>query len=193
VLSEAAKEGDGGLQLEPNPTFGTTRALRGLAQGQSRQFSIEQDLNFVAAGELYSEPGQGGEGGEGIRTGPEWRITGSAGNRHFEVADGIGDQFEHWEDTGIAQLPGQWQHVVLDVNVAAQTWTFAVDGVTYNSPDPLGFRGQPARIDYVDYLSTSSGYIDSVVIQGVPEPGVAGLGLVIVARHLSRRRRHRHG
>jgi len=187
ALAVAAREGDGGLQIDPTPGRGNTRALRGFPS-QSRSFSIDQDINFVAAGELYSRPGQGGGVPEPIGTGPQWRITGTAGDRHFEVADGTGDQIDHWENTGIAQLAGQWQHVTLNIDVATQTWTFAVDGTPYKAPDPLGFTGQPASIGYLEYLTTSSGWIDSVVV-AAPEPSgvIVALGLVFAALTRSKR------
>src|SRR6185503_14301122 len=53
ITSDAAKEGDGGLSLIPN---GQVRAMRRLAVPQTRSFSIEQDVNFGAAGTLFSRP-----------------------------------------------------------------------------------------------------------------------------------------
>jgi hypothetical protein len=118
ILSEAAREGDGGLLLEPNPTFTTTRALRGFATAQSRRFIIEQDVNFVGIRELYSRPASSGTQPGSI--GPQWRLFGPAGDRRFQVADGQGNGVDYWEDTGIAQRPGQWQHVIVDINVPTQ-------------------------------------------------------------------------
>lgn len=164
ILSEAAREGDGGLLLEPNPTFITTRVVRGLATRQSRRFIIEQDINFVGVKEVYSRPASF-TGNQPGSIGPQWRLFGPVGNRRFQVVDGQGNGVDYWEDTGIAQRPGQWQHVTLDIDVPTQQFTFAVDGVRYNAPDPLGFTGTPASIDYTEYITNSSGWIDGVIVR----------------------------
>jgi hypothetical protein len=190
ILGAAALEGDGGLQLEPNPIFGQTRAIRRLATPQNRRFVIEQDVNFIGVNSLYSRPSSSAVGNEGVSIGPEWRISGPIGNRHFDVLDGIGDQLEsNWESTGIDAKPGEWQHVLLDINVATQTWTFSVDGVMYNAPDPLGFRGTPPNIDNIEYITDSSGYIDSVVVRDAPEPASLALAPLGIALFALRRRR----
>ena len=163
ILAEAAREGDGGLLLEPNPTFVTTRVVRGFTTFQSRRLIIEQDVNFVGVKELYSRPASSDTQPGSI--GPQWRLFGPVGNRRFQVADGQGNGVYFWEDTGIAQRPGQWQHVTVDINVPTQQFTFAVDGIRYNGPDPLGFTGSPASIDYTEYITNSSGWIDNVVVR----------------------------
>jgi hypothetical protein len=171
VESFAAREGDGGLSMTPSPIAGTSRALRQLAVLQTRAFVIEQDVNFVAAGDLQSRPFYTGST-EPAGFGPLWRITGPANNRRFQVVDGVGDGSHtgEWEETGIAQRPGEWQHVVLHVNPATQLWSFSVDGVAYNGPDVLNFLGQPPGIDLIEYLTNSSGYVDGVIVRGPTPP-----------------------
>ena len=120
-----------------------------------------------------------------------WRITGPVGGRRFEVFDGRSDQLGDWENTGIEQLPGEWQNVVIDANVATQRFTFSVDGVAYTPPDPLGFFHAPTRINSIAYLSTGSGYLDSVVVRGAPFlRGDANLDGVVNAHDLLTVRRH---
>jgi hypothetical protein len=161
----AAKEGDGGLSIVPHPEG--SWVLRQLATLQTRQFVIEQDVNFVAAGSLNSRPFHSRTTQPGS-FGPVWRIFGPRTNRRFQVMDGDGAGSGTFEETGIAQKPGQWQHVVVEVDVATQTWGFKVDNKTYVPPDPLNFRGSPAGIDVIEYLTDSSGYVDSVIVR---EPG----------------------
>ena len=187
VRTVAAREGDGGLSLVPGG-LGSTRPIRQLAQPLDRTFVIEQDINFGAVGSVLSGPFQKMLS-EGDRTGPMWSTGGPVGARRFLVFDGNSNQLGDWEDTGIEQTPGEWQHVVMTVNVATQRFTFAVDGVPYNSPDPLGFFNAAAVIDHVDYMATGAGYIDNVVVRAVPEPGGAGFALAAFAGVMLRRRR----
>ena len=97
-----------------------------------------------------------------------------------------------WENTGIEQRPGEWHNVIIDANVATQRFTFSVDSVGYNAPDPLGFFHAPTLINSIAYLSTGSGYLDSVIVRSgsvlrgdVNFDGVVnGFDLLTVRRHL---------
>jgi hypothetical protein len=186
VRAAAAREGDGGMELTP-ASFGSTRAIRQLAEPLTRRFVIEQDVNFGAVGGLVSGPFQSMLS-EGDRVGPQWGFSGPVGARRFQVFDGNSNQLGEWEDTGIAQRPGEWQHVVMDANVATQTFTFSVDGVTYNPPDPIGFFNAAAQVDHIDYFTTGSGYVDGVIVRAVPEPGAFPLAGGLAAFALRRRR-----
>jgi len=126
-------------------------------------------------------------------SGPAWRLTGAVGSRHFDVYDGPYDGLGTWENTGIAQTPGQWQTAVADINIVTQQWTFSVDGVMYNAPDPLGYQRAVAQVNALYYFTTAAGSVDSIVVRDVPEPGALSVcaltgGLISLAR----RRRHRH-
>jgi hypothetical protein len=187
VEAAAAREGDGGMAMVPGG-LGSTRAIRQLAVPQARNLVIEQDVNFGAVGGMVSGPFQSMLS-EGDRVGPQWGISGPVGSRHFAVFDGNSNQLGDWENTGIAQRPGEWHHVVVDINVATQTFTFSVDGVPYASPDPIGFFNAAAVIDHVDYFTTGSGYVDGVIVRAVPEPGVGMLLGAMVSLALSRRPR----
>lgn len=184
VQGAAAREGDGGLSLEPSEG---TRALRTFPL-QSRTFVIEQDINFVGAGDLVSRPAYDGYN-EPAQFGPMWMLSGPVDARHFYVADGTGNGIVNWEDTGIVQRAGQWQRITVGVDVINQTWNFGVDGTTFVSPDPLGFTGNPPGINFVEYLTTSSGYIDSVMIRAVPEPSAFAICALGAAALLGRGKR----
>jgi hypothetical protein len=179
VQNSAAIEGDGGLALIPG-SFGSTRPIRTLAQPLSSEFILSQSLNFGSVGDVISGPFQHFTS-QGDHTGPQWRLTGAVGSRHFEVFDGHSDQSGNWVNTGIAQKPGQWQQVVLDINVPLQTFKFSVDGVMYNAPHPTGFQNSAAVIDNIDYLTSGAGSIDAIVVSTVPEPtSIVLLGAVAI-------------
>ena len=83
------------------------------------------------------------------------------------------------ENTGLSLTPGVWHLVQVDIDPTARTWNFFVDGVRYNAPDPLGFRGQPTSLDGIEYLNEiaapSGSYLDAVTVNtslntAVPEP-----------------------
>jgi hypothetical protein len=60
------------------------------------------------------------------------------------------------EDTGFRWVPGTWHEARVLVNVPAQTYRFFFDGVEYQAPDPLGFRGTPPQLDIVTYYPNTS-------------------------------------
>jgi hypothetical protein len=189
--ASAAFEGDGGLEITRG-ALGSTVVRRRLAEGITRRFVLETRVNFGAVEQFFAQPLEDNYPLSADREGPMWRITGPVGARHFEVFDGRSDQLGDWEHTGIEQRPGEWQNVVIDANVATQRFTFSVDGVAYNAPDPLGFFNAPTRINSIAYLSTGSGYLDSVIVRGAPvlrgdanlDGVVNGHDLLTVRRHL---------
>jgi dockerin type I repeat protein len=191
VRAGAAFEGDGGLDITRAP-LGSTVVRRRLARGMTRHFVLETRINFGAVEGFVAEPLEDNYPLAADREGPMWGITGPVDHRHFEVFDGQSNQLGEWEDTGIEQKPGEWQKIVIDANVATQRFTFSVDGVAYNSPDPLGFFNSPAQINAIAYLSTGSGFLDSVIVRADPDlPGdanfdgaVDALDLLLVRQHL---------
>jgi hypothetical protein len=193
VRAGAAFEGDGGLDITRAP-LGSTVVQRRLARGITRRFVLETRLNFGAVEGFVAIPQEDNYPLAANREGPMWGISGPVGARRFAVFDGQSNQLGEWEDTGIEQRPGEWQRVVIDANVATQRFTFSVDGVAYNAPDPLGFFNAPTQINSIAYLSTGSGFLDSVIVRMDPDlPGdvnfdgaVNALDLLVVRRHLGR-------
>jgi hypothetical protein len=190
VKTAAAFEGDAGLAVVP-ASNGNTTAQRKLAEARTDHFVVETRINFGSVGELQGRPMADNLPIQINRIGPLWQLSGPVGGRHFFVWDGQSNQSGQFEDTGIAQTPGEWQNVVLDINVAAQTFTFSVDGVPYNAPDPIGFYDAAAVINSVSYLSSASGSIDSVIVRSVPEPTVSPVLGALSAIFLGGRRRSR--
>jgi hypothetical protein len=192
--TSAAFEGDGGLDITRAP-LGSTVVRRKLAQGITRRFVLETRVNFGAVEQFVAVPLEDNYPFTADRQGPMWQITGPVGDRHFEVFDGQSNQLGDWENTGIEQRPGEWQKVVIDANVATQRFTFSVDGVAYNAPDPLGFFNAPTQINSIAYLSTGSGWVDSVIVRGAPvlrgdanlDGVVNAIDLLTVRRHLGER------
>jgi hypothetical protein len=187
VLAASAFEGDAGLGLTRG-VLGSTVVRRLLADGITSPFVFETRVNFAAVGEFHGIPLEFNPF-EADRNGPMWRITGPVGDRHFEVFDGQSNQLGDWEDTGIEQVPGQWHHVVVEGNPVIQRYTFRVDGVTYNAPDPLGFFNAATQINDIAYFTTGSGSLDAVIVRAVPEPGAVSVVLA-AGTLLLRRRRH---
>jgi hypothetical protein len=183
--STAAFEGDGGLALTRG-NLGSTVVSRRLAQGITGRFVVETRVNFGSVGDLIGIPLEINYPLRADRNGPMWGISGPVGTRHFQVFDGQSNQLGEWEDTGIEQRPGEWQNVVIDANVVTQRFTFSVDGVPYNSPDPLGFNDAASQINGIAYFTTGSGSIDAVIVRAIPEPAVAStlglLSLLLVRR-----------
>ena len=104
------------------------------------------------------------------RIGPVW----AARNGYFSAGDGDGLGNVTLENTGIAIQPGQWQKVSLLIDPGTKTYQFYVDGRPYEAPDPLGFRGNPASIETVDYLAIA---IANLVSAFDPEMIVLGGGV----------------
>jgi hypothetical protein len=184
----SAFEGDGGVALTRG-NLGSTVISRRLAQGITGRFVVETRVNFGSVGDLIGIPLEINYPLRVDRNGPMWGITGPVGARHFQVFDGQSNQLGEWEDTGIEQRPGEWQNVVIDANVVTQRFTFSVDGVTYNAPDPLGFNDAAAQINGLAYFTTGSGSIDAVIVRAVPEPVCCVAGGMLSLLLVRRRRR----
>ena len=96
------------------------------------------------------------------------------------------------EDTGFDWVPDTWHTIKQIIDVQSQSWRFFFDGTEYMAPDPLGFRGTPAQLDRIRYLSEVSGagtYVDHVQVV-VPEPSTVTMGAIAAfVFTLGRRRR----
>jgi hypothetical protein len=191
VKASSAFEGDGGLAVTVAP-FGSTQFYRDFAAQRTDHFVVETRANFGSVGEFQGLVIQDNYPLAANNTGPAWRLTGAVGSRHFEVFDGTYDGLGTWENTGIAQKPGQWQMAVADIDVVTQQWTFSVDGVMYNAPDPLGYERAVPQLNALYYFDTAAGSVDSIVVREVPEPGSLGACAAAGALiSLARRRRPR--
>jgi hypothetical protein len=189
VRGSSAVEGDGGLAVTVGGR-GSTEFYRDFADARTDRFVVETRVNFGSVGDFEGLVIKDNYPLAANQSGPAWRLTGAVGSRHFEVFDGTYDGLGTWENTGIAQTPGQWQTVTADIDVVTQTWTFSVDGVSYNAPDPLGYERAVPQLNALYYFDTAAGSVDSIVVRGVPEPG--SLGACAVAGglvSLMRRRR----
>lgn len=187
VSSTSPYEGDGAVALTVG-SRGSTEMYRYFAANRTDDFVVEQRVNFGSAGEFdayvmqHDNPLVTG-------TGPQWRLTGAVGQRHFEVFNGNYAQGGTWINTGIAQTPGQYQNVVVDANVVAQTWTFSVNGVAYAGA-PLGYVDALPQLSGLYYFTTAAGSVDSIVVRSTPEPSAALAG-VAIAGVLGLKRRSR--
>jgi hypothetical protein len=192
VKASSALEGDGGLAVTVGG-LGSTQFYRDFAAQRTDHFVVETRANFGSVGEFQGLVIQDNYPLAANNSGPAWRLTGAVGSRHFEVYDGTYDGLGTWENTGIAQTPGLWQTAVADINIVTQQWTFSVDGVMYNAPDPLGYQRAVAQVNALYYFTTAAGSVDSIVVRDVPEPGsLATCALAGALISLARRRRQRH-
>ena len=124
----------------------------------------------------------------------------------FNVIDGIEDSCQtglcHVEATGLFLTPGVWNEIGVEVDPVGRTWDLFVNGVHYNAPDPLGFRGVPVLPNAIQFLNEigapDGSFVDAVTVNldltatAVPEPSSCALAatglLVLVARRVRRRR-----
>jgi hypothetical protein len=170
VQSSTVFEGDGALQLTPT----TSPARQWTAQLQG-QFVIEQYVRFTEGARLVAYTQQG----TSEATTQQGAIWQAFPDHHFNVIDGNGDGGSPTPtSTNFTWQPGVWYKITVDVDVASQTWNFAVDDVPYVPANPLGFRGAPTDLTVVHYLSEGLGlvYLDAVTV--VPEPSSFEIGLL---------------
>jgi hypothetical protein len=169
VSASSAFEGDGGLAVTVG-TRGSTEFYRDFGT-RTDHFVVQTEVNFGSVGEFDGMVIEDNYPLAANVNGPDWRLTGAVGSRHFEVFNGTSNGLGTWVNTGIAQTPGQWQDAVADINVVTQQWTFSVDGVTYNQS--LGYQGAPPQLNAVYYFDTAAGSVDSIVVRATPEPSLA--------------------
>lgn len=186
VKTTSAFEGDAGLSIIPG-SFGSTQVYRDFGARTDR-FVVETEVNFGSVGDFEGLVIQDNYPLSANRNGPQWRLTGAVGSRHFEVFNGTSNGGGAWLNTGIVQTPGQWQGVVADINVVTQQWFFSVDGVPFNQA--LGFQNAPPFLNALYYSSSASGSVDSIIVRAVPEPAaLATLGAGALLALIRRQRR----
>jgi hypothetical protein len=84
------------------------------------------------------------------------------------------DDCVNLEPTGMFLTQGQFHTISIEVDPAGKTWGLLLDGVRYNAPDPLDFRGAPTQLDTIGYLneisSPNGSYLDSIVVGPLTPP-----------------------
>lgn len=187
VQNSVVYQGDQALQILP-----TSLPFRTIAQPVADTLIIEQRVRFGAGAQLIAYTELNSQGESTNFQGAVWQAL-SDGT--FRVNDGIrdgGNDPSLVKDTGFRWKAGVWYDVKTVINVAGGYWDFYVDGVKYNAPDPLGFRGDTFLLDRVQYLSEGSGsvYLDSLSITSVPEPSsMIFVALASACGLMARRRR----
>ncbi len=94
------------------------------------------------------------------------------------------------EATSLAYNPANYASIHLSLDVPNQSWSASVNG---NGPVSAGFVESVASIRQIAFYSSDAGVfgIDNVLVQVVPEPATALLGLVAGAGLILRRARRR--
>ncbi len=124
------------------------------------------------------------------RVGPQWSAR---SNGHFYVLDGIEDGAVSptLVDTGMLWTAGVYSEVGIEVNMVTRRWDFYVNGVKYNDPNQMGFRGNISQLDEVRWLNEvgapNFSLLDAVVV--VPEPSslmLTGIGFLVAGRRVFR-------
>jgi hypothetical protein len=98
--------------------------------------------------------------------------------------------------TPLVLAPGTWNHFKISLDYTAKTYSIFVNGnlqATEPFVDPgiadftdAPMSGLAAGGDAASLAAGGTAYFDNYVLNGVPEPGVAGLGLLGVALSLRR-------
>ncbi|MCH7987912.1 MAG: protein kinase, partial [Planctomycetes bacterium] len=161
VQDEIFFEGDGALWIRTDQA-NVSRQFR----TQNGKFIVEQRVRIPVGGSLAArvrDESFGPFSKMGIAS--QWGVS-SGG--YFTVVDGVGDGCPtgkcEVENTGISWKADEWYKVSIVLDVASQTYEFFVNDVRYHSPDPLGFRGKPEKLDEVHYATPSAAgaYIDAL-------------------------------
>ncbi len=163
VTNSASYEGDGSLAFFQN----TAAADRKLSVAPTTPFQI--DIRVMVPSTITRDVifrvYDSGISNIVNAIGVQWSI---GADYTFSVGDGIGDTSNNVENTGLKLTPGEWANVTVVIDPVSRTWTFAVNGQQYNAPDPLGFRGNPVKLDSIQYLNENASpygsYLDDVVI-----------------------------
>jgi hypothetical protein len=160
VVSSGQDEGDGALFFQ-----GTSSANRTLQLPMAGITSIQVRFKILSSAtggntvDFYIRQQANG------RIGPNWRTSGDG---RLLVVDGREDTSTDLLDTGFLWTPGAYQTIRIDVNTAARTWDFFVNGVRYNAPHPLRYRDAPTFLDQIDILSYIGGpngtFIDALSV-----------------------------
>jgi Ca2+-binding RTX toxin-like protein len=148
-------EGDGSLFLGG----GTVQVTRDLSFGAtSGLISLTQMIYVQPGGGVQQYLQDSGSAIPDISTAAQWSAYAPL---NFRVMDGIAV-----DDTGIPVPIQEWTRVDVQVDMTAKTWDLFVNGVKYNPPDPLNFRGTPGIVNRVNYLveSVPGAYIDAIKV-----------------------------
>src|SRR5262245_22088764 len=147
VQNVATFEGDQALRIPA-----TTAPSRALATPVTGTLTIEQAVRFDAGARLVAYTELEATGESIANQGAVWQAF---PDNSFRVVDGMRDGCIDCPVliTPFQWSPGVWYQVTTMIDVAAGTWDFFVDGVHYDAPHPLGFRGAPLMLDRIRYLS----------------------------------------
>jgi len=156
IASDVVFEGDGSLHII-GPS--TTGVHRGFSDGVTAGVvTVSQWMYIPDGGGIAQYLTDEANDDAATTTAAQW--TAGAGN-NFQIVDaGV------WENTGIPVPVQQWFRVDVRVDMTARTFDFFVNGVHYQSPDPLDFRGNPPVLNNVDYFveGAAGGYVDALQV-----------------------------
>lgn len=158
VQPDVAFEGDGAMHLQ-GPS--TTAVRRLLASGVSAGVVTVSQMMYIPAGggivQYLTDPSVPDIA---VATAAQW---GAGAGGDFQIVDG-----GTWEGTGIRVPVQEWFRVDVQVDMTARTFAFFVNGLKYQSPDPLDFRGDPGALGNIEYFveGTTGGYIDALQVDG---------------------------
>ena len=164
VVSEVAFEGDGALHLRQ-----TSNTYRTWYEPQSDLFTVQQHVRFTEDSRTII----------GIYDGDDERCCrGKSGPYLGFFPDGsiLALKDGAWLTAEIGWEPDRWYQLTTVIDVVNQSWQLFVDGVELLENETLDFRGEPTRLDSINYLSEVSGrgaYVDNVrIFSGNEIPGV---------------------
>ena len=132
-------------------------------------------INFYTADTAFNQ---------GADVGSQWK---AAANGHMYVVDGNeGGQnggAVPLVDTGFTWTAGVWNQAEMVINMNTRKWDFYFNGVKYNGPHQMGFRGAITQLNELYYLNEigapNSSYLDNLYVTPVPEP--TSLALMTIA------------
>jgi Ca2+-binding RTX toxin-like protein len=158
VQSDIVFEGDGALWIKGPSTTGVHRSFTdGVSTGV---VTVSQMMYIPAGGGIAQYLTDASDTNADSTTAAQWG-AGAGGN--IQIVDaGI------WENTGIPVPVQEWFRVDVQLDMTAKTFEFYFNGVKYQSPDPLNFRGNPGVFNNIDYFveGTTGGYIDALQVDG---------------------------
>ncbi|HKB40616.1 MAG TPA: hypothetical protein VKD72_29590, partial [Gemmataceae bacterium] len=160
VQSAVTFEGDGALQV----SGGTAEANRVWSDSTATTITLTQRVRLPAGGTLIVY----------LHDSSLEKVSGTAAQvllgagLNAGVVDGGAV-----EDTGLVAPTDEWFEISATVDMTTRTWAFALNGQTYNAPDPLDFRGNPVKVDVISLLveSLPGVFVDAIRIEG-PEAGL---------------------
>lgn len=189
VVNSGMYEGDGaaffqntsaGLRNLSTPLSGTMKV--GLFFKISQSSVSGNGIDFYTIDTTFTS---------GANVGSQWQ---AAPNGHMLVFDGTenggGTPFL---DTGFTWSAGVWEQAEVQINMITRKWDFYYNGVKYNGPHQMGFRGNITQLNEVYYLNEvgapNSSYLDNLYVTPVPEPTSLVLTIAAGAGWYVRKRR----